>query len=100
MNSGEDRQAAGEHAVISVLGVDQVGIVAKVTGLLARHNVNIADISQTLMGDLFTMIMLVDLSGSELELDALVRKLERLGRKIGVQILLQHEKVFRYMHRI
>ena len=94
------RKASRDHAVVSVLGVDKVGIVAKVTGMLAKNSVNIVDISQTIMGDLFTMIMLLDLTGSDLEVDELSKRLERLGKRIGVQILVQHEKVFRYMHRI
>jgi ACT domain-containing protein len=92
--------ASRDQVVVSVLGVDKVGIVAKITGLLARSNANIVDISQTIMGDLFTMIMLVDLADTTLELEVLRKRLEALGKKIGVQIIVQHEKVFRYMHRI
>jgi ACT domain-containing protein len=80
--------------------VDKVGIVAKISGLLARHNVNIIDISQTLMGDLFTMIMLVDLEKADLSLEALSKRLETLSKRIGIQIIVQHERIFRFMHRI
>lgn len=90
----------GDHLVITVVGTDKVGIVAKISGLLARHNVNIIDISQTLMGDLFTMIMLVDMAEANLSLDALRRKLEALSKRIGIQIIVQHERIFRFMHRI
>ena len=86
--------------VVTVVGTDKVGIVAKISGLLAKHNVNIVDISQTLMGDLFTMIMLVDLARADLSLDALSKRLEALSKKIGVQIIVQHERIFRFMHRI
>lgn len=89
-----------DHVVVTVVGMDKVGIVAKVSGLLAKHRANIIDISQTLMGDLFTMIMLVDLAGADVTLDALRKKLDALGRRLGVQILLQHERIFRFMHRI
>jgi ACT domain-containing protein len=89
-----------DHVVVTVVGLDKVGIVAKITGLLARHNVNIIDISQTLMGDLFTMIMLVDAAEATLGLDALRKRLEALSKRIGVQIVVQHERVFRFMHRI
>lgn len=89
-----------DQIVVSVLGEDKVGIVAKISGLLARNNANIVDISQTLMGDLFTMIMLVDLSEATVDLDTLRRRLESLGKRIGLQITVQHERIFRYMHRI
>ena len=93
-------QQGGDHVVVTVVGTDKVGIVAKISGLLAKHNVNIVDISQTLMGDLFTMIMLVDLARADLSLDALSKRLEALSKKIGVQIIVQHERIFRFMHRI
>ena len=89
-----------DHVVVTVVGVDKVGIVAKVSGLLARHNVNIIDISQTIMGDLFTMIMLVDLEKADLSLETLSKRLEALSKRIGIQIIVQHERIFRFMHRI
>ncbi len=91
---------AQDRVVLTVVGLDKVGIVAKISGLLARNKVNIIDISQTIMGDLFTMIMLVDMAGADLEVEALRKRLERLGRQIGLQIIVQHEQVYRYMHRI
>lgn len=92
--------AAPDRVVLTVVGLDKVGIVARISGLLARNKVNIIDISQTIMGDLFTMIMLVDLTDADLEVEALRKRLERLGRQIGLQIIVQHEQVYRYMHRI
>ncbi len=89
-----------DHVVVTVVGTDKVGIVAKITGLLAKHNVNIVDISQTLMGDLFTMIMLVDMAKSNISLEDLSKRLEALGKRIGIQIIVQHERIFRFMHRI
>lgn len=89
-----------DHVVVTVIGVDKVGIVARISGLFARYDVNIIDISQTIMGDLFTMIMLVDLAKADLGLDDLSKKLEHLGKRIGVQIIVQHERIFRFMHRI
>ena len=89
-----------DNVVVTVVGMDKVGIVAKITGLLAKHNVNIIDISQTLMGDLFTMIMLVDMARSDISLEALSKRLETLGKRIGIQIIVQHERIFRFMHRI
>ncbi len=88
------------RAVVTVLGGDKVGIVAEVTDLLAKHNANIADISQTLLEDLFAMMMLVELDDADTDFEELNQKLETKGEELGVKIMLQHEKVFRYMHRI
>ncbi|OCL27757.1 hypothetical protein U472_04185 [Orenia metallireducens] len=89
-----------ERAVVTVLGSDKVGIVAKVTATLAEHNANIIDISQTLLDDLFTMIMLVEVSDLTNGFESLNKELESIGNDLEVKIMLQHEKVFRYMHRI
>ncbi len=89
-----------DHVVVTVVGTDKVGIVARVTGLLAKYEVNIIDISQTIMGDLFTMIMLVDLAKADIGLEALSKRLEALSKRIGIQIIVQHERIFRFMHRI
>ncbi len=92
----EDRQ----KAVITVLGSDRVGIVAKVTTILAEHNANIIDITQTLLDDLFSMIMMVEVDDLTTSFEELQKDLEDSGEELGVKIMLQHEKAFRYMHRI
>ena len=89
-----------ERAVVTVLGSDKVGIVSEITQLLAKHNDNIADISKTLLEDLFTMIMLVELDDLDTDFETLNQELENKGEELEVKIMLQHEEVFRYMHRI
>lgn len=89
-----------ERAVVTVIGKDRVGIVANISSVLASHNVNILDISQTIMQDLFAMIMLVDISQSDAELPELRKELEKKAEELGVQVIIQHEDIFRYMHRI
>jgi len=89
-----------ERVVITVTGKDKVGIVAKIASTLAENNVNILDIRQSLMGDLFTMIMLVDISKSKGDFEELVKKLDKVGEEIGVKVIVQHEDIFKYMHRI
>ena len=69
-------------------------------GGIREYEVNIIDISQTIMGDLFTMIMLVDLAKADIGLEALSKRLEALSKRIGIQIIVQHERIFRFMHRI
>ncbi|GAI08650.1 unnamed protein product [marine sediment metagenome] len=87
-----------ERAVITVTGVDHPGIVAAVTTELAKLNVNIEDISQTILQDFFTMIMLVDVRG--VKRSEVQKALDRVAGKQKVKIIMQHEDLFRYMHRV
>lgn len=91
---------AKEHAVITVMGRDRVGIVASVATVLAEGNVNIVDISQTILRDIFAMILLVDISATQKSLVELKETLTAVGQTLGVNIMIQHEDIFRYMHRI
>lgn len=88
------------RAVITVLGKDRVGIIAAVSKILADNNVNILDISQTIMQEVFTMIMLTDVSGLAITFAGLSDMLEAKGRELGLYIKIQHEDVFNSMHRI
>ena len=87
-------------AVISVIGKDRVGIIAGVSALLSENNININDISQTILDDIFTMIMLVDLKDNEIENSDIKEKLNKLGDELGVAITIQHTDLFNRMHRI
>ena len=86
--------------ILTVVGQDKPGIIAKVSTLLAENNVNIEDISQTIMQNTFTMIMLVNLSDSIVSLGELSKKCKELGNEVGVNILLQHEGIFNAMHKV
>lgn len=87
-------------AIITVIGKDRTGIVANVSKVLFEENVNIEDIMQTIMDGIFVMAMLVDFKKSPKDIKALRAKLEKTGEKIGMQIQIQHEKIFETMHRI
>lgn len=87
-------------AIITVVGVDMVGIIAKVSAILAERGVNIASISQTILDEYFTMMMRVDLSGLKVPRAALKEDLEKAGGEIGVKVTLIHEEVLKAMHRI
>ena len=81
------------RAVVTVVGRDKTGIIAKVSGLFYENNINILDISQKLMQNLFTMISLIDLTKSDLSLEALTKELERVGQELNVAIrVLPEEK--------
>ena len=87
-------------AIVSVVGLDKPGIVATVSTTLADHNVNIIDITQSYAHEFFTMILVVDFEKSDTTLKEISEELRKAGEKIGVFITIQHEDVFRTMHRI
>jgi len=89
-----------EKGIITVVGSDQVGIIAKVCTYLAEANVNILDISQTIISGYFTMMMIVDTSHSLKQFNELTEEMSQLGEDIGVSIKLQHENIFNKMHRL
>jgi len=88
------------RAILTVLGKDRRGIIAGVSALLAENDVNILDISQTILQDYFTMILLADTSACALSIAQLQDKLTLLGEELGLEIRLQHEDIFNSMHRI
>ena len=87
-------------AIITVLGKDKVGIIAKVCVYLAEKDVNVLEISQTIVEGYFNMIMIVDITITSCELSELACGLEKLGERIGVIIKFQREEIFESMHRI
>lgn len=87
-------------AVVTVIGKDKIGIIANVTSVLAENNINILDISQTILQDYFTMIMIVDLEKMQTNFQDIKVKLEEVSQKIGLSIKIQHEDIFNSMHKI
>ncbi len=87
-------------AVITVIGVDKVGIIAKVSGMLAEENINILDINQTIMDNLFTMIMYTDIKNAKKDFSEISTKLDKLGEDMGVKISITHTDIYNSMHRI
>ncbi len=86
--------------VITVIGKDRVGIIAKVCTYLANENINILDISQTIVSGYFNMMMIVELTCNIHKFEQTVDELKKLGEEIGVDIKLQREDIFDTMHRI
>ncbi len=87
-------------SIITVVGKDQVGIIARVTAYLYRANVNIEDITQSIVQGFFNMMMIVDTSSADRDYLVLSNELEKLGNEIGVIIKLQREEIFESMQRI
>lgn len=88
------------NAIITVVGSDKVGIIAKVTAFLAKHSINIVDITQTILSGNFVMMMMTDLSSSDISIDDLRKELTSASEEMGVEINVMNEKVFNHMHRI
>ncbi|NLI91239.1 MAG: ACT domain-containing protein [Peptococcaceae bacterium] len=87
-------------AIITVVGKDKVGIIYRVTQVLAESNVNIEDISQTILQGYFTMMMLVNLSDLACDFSVLKEQLEKLEKDIGLSVKIQREEIFNYMQSI
>lgn len=88
------------RAIITVLGKDKTGIISGVSSILSQKDVNILDISQTILQEYFTMIMLVDLSSCNTSFSNLKEILNSKGEDLGVSIRIQHEDIFNSMHNI
>jgi ACT domain-containing protein len=88
------------RAVVTVTGKDKKGIIAKVSTFLSEKGANIEDISQTVLGEYFAMIMIVDVSTIKEELSTLSKECREMGKQIGMSIYLQHEDVFNAMHSV
>lgn len=87
-------------AIVSVIGRDRTGIIAAVATALAERNINIEDISQTIMHGNFVMIMLVDVEKSDVPLNVLCEQLQKAVDNLGVTVHVQHEDLFKSMHRV
>ena len=86
--------------IITIVGKDRVGIVARTCNYLAENGMNILDITQTILQEYFNMMMIVDISGSPKSFDDMAKELEKVGVDIGVTIRCQREEIFTSMHRI
>lgn len=86
--------------IITVVGKDKVGIIYRVTQILADNNVNVEDISQTILQEYFTMMMLVNLSNLKCDFNDLKEQFENLEKEIGLSVKIQREEIFNYMHSI
>ncbi len=99
----QPKQSAAPHtgrAIITIIGSDRVGIIAGIANVLADANVNILDISQSVIREFFTMIMMVDLAGSAISFHALSERLQRKGLELAVKVEIQREEIFKAMHRV
>ena len=89
-----------ELLFITVIGQDRKGIVAKISDYLFKNDINIEDISQKIIGTYFVMMMLVNINESDREIDEIRGGLEEIGKDLGMHIQIQHENIFKMMHRV
>ena len=94
------KREEGTRIIITVLGHDRVGIIAGISVILADAQINILDINQTIIQGFFTMVMVADIAQSKVDIAQLRDILNRKGLEMELQITVQHEDIFRYMHRI
>ncbi len=88
------------RAIITVVGKDMVGILAKISTVCAESNVNVIEVSQSILQDMFCMIMLVDVSKCSIEFTAFADRCKKLGEDMGLSVSAMHEDIFNSMHRI
>ena len=88
------------RAVVTVIGKDTVGILHKVSGICAEYNVNVIEVTQSVLQDMFAMIMLVDISGIKGDFSELVDRMTALGTELGLSIHTMHEDIFNSMHSV
>lgn len=96
----ETTPSTKELLFITVIGQDRKGIVARISGLLYEADINIEDISQGVMEGYFVMTMAVDMRGANRDLETLNAQLQALGADMGMRIQIQHQNVFKMMHRV
>jgi ACT domain-containing protein len=89
-----------QKALISVTGQDRVGIIAKVSNTLCEQNINILEISQTILDGCFTMLMVVDIAGAQESFQQIAARLSEAGKEIGVMVTIQRMELFAAMHRV
>lgn len=87
-------------AIITVIGEDKVGIIASVCHYLVSANINVLDISQTIVSGYFNMMMIVDVTDATVSLERVAERLQEVGDQLGVNVRIQHEAIFSSMHRV
>ncbi|MDE5741707.1 MAG: ACT domain-containing protein [Oscillospiraceae bacterium] len=88
------------RAVVTVIGKDTVGILTKVSGICTEYNANVIEVTQSVLQDMFAMIMLVDISRLNKDFTELVARMTKLGEELGLNIHTMHEDIFNTMHKI
>lgn len=96
----DSNMESSQKAVITVIGKDMVGILAKVTDICAKCGINVLEVTQSILQDMFVMVMLVDMKASSVDVAALSTQMDALGQELCLKIHVMHEDIFNSMHKI
>jgi ACT domain-containing protein len=91
---------APQICIVTVTGIDKVGIIARLATTMAKANINIVDVNQKIMEDYFVMTMAVDIAKAEIDIEQLKKKLDRIGDEMSLRITVQDATIFKAMHRV
>jgi len=94
------KKKASQICIVTVTGVDRVGIIAKLATAMAKANINIVDVNQKIMEDYFVMTMAADITNASIGMDKIRKKLDEIGRDMSLSITIQDENIFKAMHRV
>ena len=94
------KKKAAQICIVTVTGLDRVGIVARLATIMARANINIVDISQKIMQKFFVMTMAVDMANANIGIDKIKKRLDKLSKTMSLNITFQDENIFKVMHRV
>jgi len=100
LKKGNTHMEKSQKAVITVIGKDMVGILSKVTAICAKSGINVLEVTQSILQDMFAMVMLVDMAGSTADVAALSTQMDALGQEMCLKIHVMHEDIFNSMHKI
>ncbi|HOK67239.1 MAG TPA: ACT domain-containing protein [Anaerohalosphaeraceae bacterium] len=95
-----EKKKVSQICIVTVTGKDKVGIIARIANTMAKANINIIDVSQRIMEDYFVMTMAIDITEATIELEKLQAQLNKIARQMDLTITLQHENIFKMMHRV
>jgi ACT domain-containing protein len=94
------KKRAAQICIMTVTGVDKVGIIAKLATCMAKASINIVDLNQKIMEDYFVMTMAVDVADANIDMEKIRRRLDKIGEEMGLDITFQDENIFKAMHRV
>ena len=94
------RTKTSQICIVTVTGIDKVGIIARLANTMAKANINIIDVNQKIMGDYFVMTMAIDIAKADIDIENLKKKLDRIGDEMSLKITVQDATIFKAMHRV
>lgn len=94
------KKKKSQICIVTIVGEDKVGIIARLSTAMAKADINIVDVNQKIMEDIFVMSMACDMAHASIGIDQIQKRIDKIGREMGLKITFQHEDIFKMMHRI